>query len=225
MDDRELTELLAQQTRYYRARAATYDLDMAWDSDDPDLRALFAPVEAWFSGLPVRGRVLELACGTGTTRRLAGRADHVHALDVAPEMVERAAARVADVGRVSFEVADVHRWRPAATYDLVFFSFLLTHLPPPLGGRFWATVAAALADGGTVAFVDAAPHRHGEEEWLGEGVVRRTLRDGSVHRIVKVFPTAAEIARSMTGAGLDARVEPLGGAFLAGTGRPTRSVG
>lgn len=148
--------LLAEQVRYYRARAATYDLDMAWDSDDPELRRLLDPVEDWFADLPIRGQVLELACGTGAwTQRLAARADRVHAIDVAPEMIERARARVADVGDVVFEVADVYEWRPPATYDTLFFSFLLTHVPPEMAARFWQVVASSVAQAGTVAFVDA----------------------------------------------------------------------
>lgn len=223
MDQHELQQVLKEQTRYYRLRAGTYDLDMAWDSDDPELRELFAPVDDWFAGLPIRGQVLELACGTGAwTRRLAARAEHVHAIDVAPEMIERAEDKVAGAGHVTFEVADLYRWQPAAVYDVVFFSFLLTHVPPAMTSRFWQVVASSLASGATVAFVDAAPHRHDEEEWLGNGFVRRTLRDGSVHRIVKVFPTPENIVDAMTAHGLDGAVDVTNDRFLLGVGQRSR---
>lgn len=223
MEQREVHRLLAEQTGYYRARAGTYDLDMAWDSDDPELRELFGPVEDWFAGLPIRGQVLELACGTGAwTRRLAARADRVHAIDVAPEMIEQAAEKVAGAGDVTFEVADVYRWRPPAAYDVVFFSFLLTHVPPPMTSRFWQVVSSSLAPGGTVAFVDAAPHRHDEEEWVGDGVARRVLRDGSEHRIVKVFPTPDEVVRAMADRDLDGTVDTASDRFIVGVGRWAR---
>lgn len=225
MDQQELHQLLAEQTGYYRARAGTYDLDMAWDSDDPELRELFAPVEDWFAGLPIRGHVLELACGTGAwTRRLAARADRVHAIDVAPEMIEQAEEKVAGAGDVTFEVADVHGWEAPVAYDVVFFSFLLTHVPPPMTSRFWRLVSSSLASGGTVAFVDAAPHRHDEEEWLGDGVVRRTLRDGSEHRIVKVFPTPDQLVGAMADRGLDGTVDIVSDRFLLGVGQRTSSL-
>ncbi|MBW3620008.1 MAG: class I SAM-dependent methyltransferase [Actinobacteria bacterium] len=223
MDDDELRRLLEEQTAYYRARAGTYDLDMAWDSDDPELRALFAPVEAWFAALAVAGEVLELACGTGAwTRRLASRAEHVHAVDVAPEMIAHARRRVGPELAVTFEVADLFGLEPGRTYDLVFSSFLLTHVPPARSARFWDVVARSVAPGGLVAFVDAAPDRHDEEEWLAEGVVRRTLRDGSEHRIVKVFPTAAELEATMAEHGLAGEVTEVAGRFLVGTARPAR---
>lgn len=224
MDEQALQQLLEGQTRYYRARAETYDLDMAWDSDDPELRELFAPVYDWFADVPIGGQVLELACGTGAwTSRLATRAEHVHAVDVAPEMIQRAQNRVADSGNVDFEVADVYQWDPPAVYDTVFFSFLLTHVPPAMSPRFWQVVSACLSEEGTVAFVDAAPHRGDEEEWLGEGVVSRTLRDGSHHRIVKVFPTPDDIVMAMRAQGLEAAVDVINDAFLVGVGRRSKS--
>lgn len=226
MDDQALDRLLEDQVRYYRARAATYDLDMAWYDDDPELRRLLDPVESWFAGLPIHGRVLELACGTGAwTRRLAARVDRVHAIDVAPEMIERAKARVAGVGNATFEVADVYEWKPRSTYDTVFFSFLLSHVPTEMAPRCWNVVASSLAEDGTVAFVDAAPHRHEEEAWLADGIVRRTLRDGSEHRIVKVFPTPEEITETMATQGLDAEVNVINDAFLVGVATPRTPSG
>lgn len=222
MDEREVQRLLDEQASYYRARAVTYDIDMAWDSDDPELRELVAPVHDWFGALPVAGGVLEIGCGTGAwTQRLAARAAHVHAIDVAPEMLERAESRTAGMGNVTFEVADIYHWRPSATYDLVFFSFLLTHVPTVKEATFWEVVTSSLADDGNVAFVDAAPHRHDEEEWLDDGIVRRVLRDGSEHRIVKVFPTPQQITRAMTAHGLHGTVKVLSDDFLVGVGRRT----
>jgi hypothetical protein len=43
VDQHELQQLLEVQTRYYRARAATYDLDMAWEA---------AIRSSWSSSLP-----------------------------------------------------------------------------------------------------------------------------------------------------------------------------
>lgn len=224
-DGAELEELLAAQTRYYRERAATYDLDAAWDRDDPALRQRFAPVDQWFASLPIAGHVLELACGTGAwTVRLARRADHVHALDVAPEMIERARRRVAGEAPVTFEVADVYAWTPPRRFDVVFLSFLLTHVPAARWERLWDVVSAAVTTDGYVAIVDAAPHRHDEEEWLGDGVVRRRLRDGSEHRLVKVFPTPAGIASALTARGFTADVGVLGDDFLAGVARRSRGA-
>lgn len=140
-------------------------------------------------------------------------------MDVAPEMIERAEARLAGVANVTFELADLYQLQPAGTYDVVFFSFLLSHVPPHIAPRFWHLVSSRLSDAGVVAFVDDAPNRRDVEEWVGEGIVRRTLRDGSEYRIVKVLPTPEELVDSMSAHGLHANVDMLGDAFLVGVAR------
>src|SRR5207244_11771731 len=79
------------------------------------------------------GRVLELACGTGLwTGRLAAHADHVTAVDAAPEALEIARMKVSAVN-VDYVEADVFAWEPDRRYDVCFFSFWLSHVP---GERF-----------------------------------------------------------------------------------------
>jgi trans-aconitate methyltransferase len=203
VDDGELSELLEEQVRYYRAFAATYDLAAEWESNQPQVRESVAPVHDWFDKLPIGGEVLELGCGTGFwTQQLARTAQHVHALDVAPEMLERAQARLAGVDHVTFELADLFRWRPTGAYDVVFFGFLLSHVPPQMASRFWHLVSSSLADGGIIAFVDDAPSRHDVEHWLEGGIARRALGDGTQYRIVKVLPTAEELVDTLAAHGL-----------------------
>lgn len=219
-----MRELLDEQTRYYRAFATTYDLDAEWESTQAGVRESVASVYGWFAEFPIAGAVLELGCGTGLwTERLAKRAERVHAVDVAPEMVERAQARLAGADNVTLEITDLYQWQPGTTYDVVFFSFLLSHVPPELTSRFWHAVSSGLADGGAVAFVDDAPNRRDVETWVGDGVVRRTLRDGSEYRIVKMLPTPEELIESMSQHGLDANVELLGDAFMVGVARRASS--
>jgi trans-aconitate methyltransferase len=218
VDEHELSEVLDEQARYYRAFAATYDLAAEWESDQPQVREAVAPVYDWFERLPIEGRVLELGCGTGLwTQRLARRAQHVYAVDVAPEMLERAQARLSGIDHVSFELADLYRWRPTSAYDVVFSSFVLSHVPPHMAPRFWHVVSSSLADGGMVVFVDDAPSRRDVEHWVAGGIAQRTLDDGTQYRIVKILPTPDELLDTMAAHGLEeANVTVLGDAFLGG---------
>src|SRR5579884_2471696 len=107
--------MLAGQLAYYRARAAEYDAT-SYRADEGDRDAV-AAVAAVVADLAIRGDVLELAGGTGVwTRELARTARSVHYVDGAPEMCERARARV-HAPDVDFEVADVFGYRPARRYD------------------------------------------------------------------------------------------------------------
>ena len=87
--------LLDEQIAYYRARAAEYDRTSAAEdnpfADDADR------VRVALHAFEPRGRVLELAAGTGQwTGLLAEYADELIATDAAPEMLELNAAKVGD---------------------------------------------------------------------------------------------------------------------------------
>jgi predicted TPR repeat methyltransferase len=59
--------------------------------------------------LPSRFReALDIGCGKGTfPRHLAGRADHVTAVDLSPEMIRLAGERSAQFDNIDFQTADI----------------------------------------------------------------------------------------------------------------------
>lgn len=78
-------------------------------------------------------------------------------------------------------------WRPDRRYDVGFFGFWLSHVPPERFAWFWSLVADCLQQDGSVFFVDDG-YRTVEELIEGEDspVVQRRLNDGTAYRIVKV---------------------------------------
>jgi trans-aconitate methyltransferase len=176
----DLDGLLAEQIAYYRARAPVY-LDeavtaLAVETAAEELRAAldaFAP----------SGDILELACGPGTwTQALLRHAGSVTAVDAAPEMLEIARRSVQDP-RVRFIEADIFSWKPDCRYDVVFFGFWLSHVPPERFRSFWSLVEECLAPSGRVFFIDDAYRT--PNELVDGATVRRRLSDGSEHRLVK----------------------------------------
>src|SRR6201996_1194534 len=141
-------QLLAEQRAYYSALAPDYfdqGLDLPGGDELTDALDAFRPA----------GSVLELACGPGTwTPQLLRYASDVTAVDAAPEMLAIAASRVPDGAPVRFVEADLFSWEPDRRYDVVFIGFWLSHVPAGRFGSFWSMVAAALAPGGRVLFVD-----------------------------------------------------------------------
>jgi ubiquinone/menaquinone biosynthesis C-methylase UbiE len=131
--------------------------------------------------------VLELACGPGVwTSQLLRHATDVTAVDASPEMLAIAAARVGD-DRVRFIQADLFTWVPDRRYDVVFFGFWLSHVPPGRFESFWTLVAACLKEDGRVFFADDAYRTPGELiEGPSSSTIRRQLEDGTSYRIVKV---------------------------------------
>lgn len=74
---------------------------------------------------------LDIGCGTGTfARLLAGRADHVLALDLSPRMIDIAKERSANHRNIEFQVADVLKWDfPHRHFDCIGSIATFHHLP------------------------------------------------------------------------------------------------
>ncbi len=213
--------VLGEQVAYYRARAAEYDewferrgrydrgpeANRVWRSEVRQLRTaldVFKP----------NGKVLELACGTGLwTEQLLRHADSVTAVDASPEMLEIARARIGSGRRLRFEEADIFSWRSKEPYDVVFFAFWLSHVPPERFEPFWNGLREWLRPGGRVFLIDSlydetsTASDHVLEGPAGIRLTRR-LNDGREFRIVKVFYDPLQLTQ---------KLEELGWSFVART--------
>jgi demethylmenaquinone methyltransferase/2-methoxy-6-polyprenyl-1,4-benzoquinol methylase len=220
-------ELLDEQIAYYRARAAEYDewffRQGRYDRGEAHRKAWFAELEAVEAALrsaEPRGRVLELACGTGLwTRHLVERASEVTAIDAAPEALARNRERLAS-DRVRYVQADLFRWQPRDLYDFVFFGFWLSHVPPDRFAPFWATVRTSLASGGKVFFVDNAHNAEiaARNHQLPKSgfVMDRVLNDGRQFRMVKVFYEPEDLTLRLATLGFTGTVRGTGEYFVYG---------
>jgi SAM-dependent methyltransferase len=96
---------------------------------------------------------LDIGCGTGQfARLLAGRANHVTALDLSPEMVKIAQSRSRDYPNLAFQVADVlAQPLPAAHFDCIASIATLHHIPLE---TILPKIAAALKPGGVFMALD-----------------------------------------------------------------------
>ena len=156
------------------------------------------------------GKVLELACGTGLwTVELARHAASVTAVDASPEVLEINRARLGEAGRetrVRYVGADLFDWRPDDEYDVVFFGFWLSHVPPARFAAFWDLVRSALRLGGRAFFVDSLGAETPDEKERcetapGDHTTARRLNDGREFRIVKVFYDPTDLERRLADLG------------------------
>jgi demethylmenaquinone methyltransferase/2-methoxy-6-polyprenyl-1,4-benzoquinol methylase len=158
--------LLEGQLAYYRARAEEYDewfLRKGRHDRGPEWnRRWFLELERVRQELDrfrPTGRVLELACGTGLwTVRLARHTASITAVDASQEVLDINRARLQESHpevSVRYVRADLFDWRPDDAYDVVFFGFWLSHVPPGRFAAFWDLVRSALRPGGRVFFVDS----------------------------------------------------------------------
>ena len=210
-----MSDLLSEQQRYYAERAPEYDdwwyrrgryafepgEQERWDADVAELdRALeaFGP----------EGSVLELASGTGIwTRQLVRLAERVVAVDANAETL---ALNTPDAELVQ---ADVFAWRPPQEFDVVFFSFWLSHVPDERFDEFWGLVRFALRPDGRVFLIDSGPP---EVPSADERQVRQ-LADGREFTIVKRFWRPEELAARVAQLGFELDLDLTGnGLFIHG---------
>ncbi len=226
----ESSTLLREQLDYYRARATEYDewwlrlgrydrgtdLNLQWAAEG-------ATVSAALAKFRPAGRVLEFACGTGIwTEQLVRTASHVTALDGSPEMLAINKARVHSP-LVEYGQADLFQWRPAGQYDVVFFGFWLSHVPPERFEEFWELVRRSLAPGGRVFFVDSrceptsVARDHGVPK-SDATVQLRKLNDGREFHVFKLFYEAAALQQRLAGLGWRFALRETEHYFLFGEG-------
>jgi len=170
--------------------------------------------------------VVDLGCGTGAlTATLADRwpAAGIEGIDSSPEMIELARSRVGDTA-ATFVNADVFAWQPDKRYDCVFFGFWLSHVPPQSFGAFWDLLRPCLASGGRVLFVDeGAPRESREPAAAASPIVKRRLRNGTVHEIVKIFYEPDELLGNLADVAWAADIELTSEGLLIGTARPEKA--
>ena len=236
--------LLSEQIEYYRARAPEYDewwlrqgnhdfgedANQRWRADIDQLRVAFdefAPA----------GDVLELAAGTGGwTIELARHADSITAVDASGEALALNRQKLHGSPTVEYVEADLFSWRPDRRYDVVFFSFWLSHVPPSRFDEFWEIVGSCLAREGRFFMIDNARPR--ERDWLARnvtfsgatvqsptsttdleaGTALRKLNDGRSFQIVKVYWTPPELEARLASIGWRAAVRETDWAFVYGYG-------
>jgi ubiquinone/menaquinone biosynthesis C-methylase UbiE len=187
---------------YYAARALEYDRIYLKPERQADLRK----IECWLPTVFSGRTVLEVACGTGYwTQFFAPSSTAVVAVDVSRETLSIAQSR-APPGRVKFLVGDAYKLPIAAgKCDAGFAGFWWSHIPHSRVGEFLHGFHAALTPGATVVLLDnrfvlgsSTPISDTDAE--GNTYQTRTLVNGSVHRVLKNFPSREalfELVRGM----------------------------
>ncbi len=175
-----------------------------------------------------RGSVLELAGGTGWwTQRLVETAERLTVIDSSPEALALNRELVGRRRDVRYEVADLFSWRPDSRYDVVFFSFWLSHVPRARFSDFWAFVRTCLKPSGRVFLIDNRndPVRSSSTKdpyvvEYGTDLQLRTLSDGSKYRVVKVMYEPDELESSIAAEGWSVDIDATRWFIFGSAGRP-----
>jgi SAM-dependent methyltransferase len=120
---------------------------------EPTTRALLERV-----GIGTGMTCLDVGCGGGDVTALlaaaVGSDGQVLGIDIDPTTVDlaRREAAAAQLGQVTFRVADETAWGALAGYDVAYARFVLTHVPDPLA--LLRRMRAAVRSGGMIVLED-----------------------------------------------------------------------
>jgi ubiquinone/menaquinone biosynthesis C-methylase UbiE len=186
---------LSPTQSYYAARASEYDRVYLKPERQFDLRQ----IEQWLPSVLAAATVLEVACGTGYwTQFIAPVASAVVALDSSPETLRIAKQRVIAIN-TEFHVGDAYALpRFAHSFNAAFAGFWFSHVPLERQREFLLGLNSALAPGARVVlldnlFVAGSSSAVSERDAKGNTYQSRSLSDGSIHRVLKNFPTEAQL--------------------------------
>lgn len=196
---------MTQLSDYYRDRAAEYDAVYAKPERQDDL----GRVRGWLARV-ARGRVLEIAAGTGYwTQLLSASAAAVTATDINPETLDVARGRQYGPAPVTFQIADAYALEEVpGKFDMAFIGFFWSHVLRADLPRFLSGLHARLGPGTAVAVLDncyvpgsSTPISRTTRQ--GDTFQLRTLSDGRSYEIVKNFPERSQFTADVAAIGTD----------------------
>jgi SAM-dependent methyltransferase len=188
--------------KYYADRAGEYDRVYLKPERQPDLRKLELLLGQEFDGLDV----LEIACGTGYwTQFIARSAGKILAIDYNPETIRIARNRYYGKCAMEFEKADAYVLGGVRNgFTGGFCGFWWSHISKDRKLKFLEKFHSHLATGARVIMID---NRYVEgsstpisrRDAQGNTFQMRKLEDGTVHEILKNFPSKLEIENDLSG--------------------------
>lgn len=185
---------------YYRARAAEYERIYNKPERQIDLHRLHVLVQEGFRG----HHVLEVSCGTGYwTESLARVSRSITACDINEEVLAVARNKSWGSACIKFIQADSYTLPDfASRHSAAFSGFWWSHIPKRKLVIFLQGLHARLNHGAKVMFIDnryvagsSTPVSRVDEH--GDSFQNRRLADGSVHEVLKNFPSESELLQSV----------------------------
>lgn len=186
-------DIVESMRAYYAQRAAYYERVYFKPERQTDLRAMEARLAEPFAGR----RVLEVACGTGWwTPHGARDCSSWLATDLNPETLAIAQTKPLPAGKVQFATVDAYTFAELGntTFDAAFTGCWWSHVPLERLPGWLDLLHQRLEPGAHVvmldnSFVQTSSTPLTRSDAAGNTYQNRTLDDGSVHEVLKNFPT------------------------------------
>jgi len=214
---------------YYDARASEYEEAYTLGTGtssirDPGVFTTEARTLASIAGRNLRGRVIDIACGTGFwLPSYAAACSHVTLFDQSGKMLDECRKKVEHLGlagRSTLRQGDVfeEQFSPGS-YDGALVGFLLSHLTGAEEAHFFALLKSMLAPGGRFLILESAwsPERATANAKTEQQ--ERRLNDGTRFEILKRYFDRKDVTEWGRRYQVPLEIEHFGAAFVAVSGR------
>lgn len=179
---------------YYKARANEYEKIYSKPERQEDLLTATRMLQTIFAGK----EVFEIACGTGYwTERIAATAYAVTATDINDTVISIAKLKTG-ISNVSFDVADMFNIALNNKYESLFAGFIWSHIKIKELEKFVDTINGFVKPGSSIVIMDnnyvegsSLPIANTDTD--GNTYQERKLTDGSLHSVLKNFPSEDSI--------------------------------
>jgi len=214
--------------RYYDERALEYEEAYVKGTGtasipDPEVFRREASLLAGIVERFARGRMVDLACGTGYwLPHYVARCSSVTLLDQAPRMLDECRRKIAALDahdRITIVQGDVleHPFR-ARAFDSALIGFLISHLTDDEERTLFERLRLMLDAGGRFLILDSAWSAERARFNVKAERQQRRLNDGTPFEIYKRYLDRRDVDAWATRHGVELSVEHVGTAFIAVSG-------
>lgn len=177
---------------YYKDRAKEYEKIYSKPERQVELLVAGQILQDTFAGK----NVFEIACGTGYwTQKISATAKSIFATDINDTVIEIAkhkgyAPAKVDFQKVNiFDLANTDKRR-----ECLFGGFIWSHIKLEDLANFIKTINNLVQTSGSIVFIDnnyveGSSHPITDKDDLGNTYQTRTLENGTIHKVLKNFPT------------------------------------
>ncbi len=176
---------------YYKDRAKEYEKIYLKPERQKDLRQATEMLQQIFNNK----EVFEIACGTGYwTERIGKTAKTILATDINETVIEVAKSKTYSPAKVSFQTVDIFNLPHYIKYENLFGGSIWSHIKVEQLNVFLHQLHNVILKSGTAVFVDnnyveGSNLPITDTDNMGNTFQMRQLENGSIHKVLKNFPT------------------------------------
>jgi len=185
---------------YYKERANEYEKIYARPERQHDLLLATQMLQETFRDK----EVLEIACGTGYwTKIISKTADSILATDINDAVISLARSKEYFTSKIKFQLVDIFNLPGTTKHESLFGGFIWSHIKLQELVRFIDTINCQVKPGSSIVFMDnnfveGSNLPLTDMDNFSNTYQTRQLENGTMHKVLKNFPTEDFIKQLLT---------------------------